>query len=436
MNLPPQNLDAEEAILGAMFINPKIKPAIEHLISESDFSREANQHIFTSLLNTESDIIAVKEDLIKRRVFEKAGGPDYIESLIETVATSAGYKFHCKQIKDASIRRQVIHLALKTAQDAHDPTKEVWDTLDEHKSSLRGCLVARTPDFIPNRILVDTIFKDIEQRKKNGNQFVGVRTGFKNLDSNLYGLEEKTTTYLIARPSIGKTALAINIADNVAMEYSGKVLFFSLESGDIPLTRRRLSAHSGVYLTRLRTGNIDESRWSDLIEAANVLSNNNLIILDNSKYKNVEALCSIAETLALEYPVSLVIIDHIQRMNTKKKLQNRHLELSYISERLTSLTKDLNIPSFILCQLSRQIEQRKDQRPKLSDMKESGDLEQNADCVLSMFREEKESEYAEIECLKGRDIGTFKTWLKFDRWIQKFYDCEDQDDPYARIIER
>ena len=272
------------------------------------------------------------------------------------------------------------------------------------------------------------LIEKIEERAKSGNRFVGVKTGFQNIDIYMNGLEPKTTNYLIARPSMGKTALALNISDFVALNYPGKVIFFSLESGDKALTRRRLSAHSGIFLSRLRTGDVREDQWPDLIESANALSENNLIIIDRPRYKTIENLIALSESLAMESPLSLIVIDHIQRMRARKRFNNRHLELSFISEEISSLAKDLDIPILILCQLSRKVEDRAkhNQQPRLSDMKESGDLEQNADSVWGLYRKDKEDEYAHIEGLKGRDTGTWKTWLRFDRYIQKFYDCEEQ----------
>ncbi len=428
---PPHNLEREEALLGSMFLNGKIKPYVKQRLSWADLYREANQYIFSALLSTESDLVSVVEWLKEKGLLEKVGGPDYVAHIVDETSTSLGYQFHCERIKDLSKRRQIIAQCADTANQVWDLTYEVDETLSAHKNGIRDIQADHRPDYTPNNVLIDTVFKDIEARKKSGNQFVGVKTGFDNIDKHLFGLEPKTTTYLIARPSMGKTALALNVADNVAMNNPGKVLFFSLESGETALTRRRLASRSGVYLTRIRTGGVDDSQWSHLIEAANTLADNSLIILNRPKFKTVENLCSMAETLAMENPISLIVVDHIQRMRSKQRFNNRHLELSYVSEELTSLVSELNAPGLILCQLSREVDKRRDKRPRLSDMKESGDLEQNADNVIGLYREDKKAELAEIDGLKGRDVGTWKKWLSFDRFIQKFSDCADQDSSIA-----
>jgi replicative DNA helicase len=182
-----------------------------------------------------------------------------------------------------------------------------------------------------------------------------------------------------------------------------------------------------VFLSRLRTGDIEDSQWSFLVEAANALSDNNLIIIDRPRYKKIENLVALTESLAMESPLSLIIIDHIQRMRTQKKFQSRHLELSYISEELSSLAKDCNVPLLILCQLNREVEKRNDKHPRLYDMKESGDLEANADVVIGLYRANKESELLAVEALKGRDTGTWKTCLTFDRKTQKITDCKNPE---------
>lgn len=436
LKAPPHNIDSEILVLGSMLMRPETSiPVVKNALLPSDFYRKAHQSICQACfdLRTDTDLQSVCVWLEKKELLKKSGGQDYVISLVEQVSVSVGLKWHIDLLKDLSRRRQLIGLCSESAAAAYLMSEQTEEVLSTHKSGIRTIEGQQNIIFSDNASLVNAVFKDAEDRAKSGNRFVGVKTGFDNLDINLQGLEPKTTNYLIARPSMGKTALALNIADSVALNNPGKVLFFSLESGDVALTRRRLSARSGVFLTRLRTGDIEDSQWPDLIEAANVLSEDNLLIIDKPKYKTVENLVTLTETLAMETEISLIVIDHIQRMRSKKKHNNRHLELSYVSEELSSLSSDLNTPALILCQLSREVEKRKDQHPRLSDMKESGDLEQNADSVIGLYRVDKTSEFARIEGLKGRDTGTWTTWLKFDRYIQKFYDCEEQyESPVTR----
>jgi replicative DNA helicase len=253
----------------------------------------------------------------------------------------------------------------------------------------------------------------------------------------MLGLEPSTVTGLIARPSMGKTALALNIAENVAAEDKEKrVLFFSLESNVMALMRRRVSAQSYVLLSRIRSGDINDMEWGKIINAMNHLGDN-LFIFDSPKFKRIEDLYAMAETMALESKLSLIVIDHIQKMTTSLKTYSRHNEISTISNKITSLAKDLKVPVLVLCQLNREAEKRvgKEKKPRLSDIRESGDIEQDFDNVIGLYRESKEAEYANVECLKGRDTGTWETVLKFNRFIQKFYDCDPRDAEYSSYQE-
>ena len=427
LKILPHNLEAEQALIGAMLLNPSIIPKVKSRLSPQDFYREANILIVDAIfhLDKKANPVTVKETLGDN--YERAGGFGYLAHIVQTVTTSASFEYHSDVIKMLSSRRALINICSHAIDSAYGPT-DINDYLSELKNQIRELQSTNGVDYRNNRDLVKSVFRDVEQRSQGRHHFVGIRTGFENIDSCCYGLEPKTTTYLIARPSMGKTALALNIADHVAFT-EGNVLFFSLESGDEALTRRRLASDSGVYLSRIRTGDIEDSQWPFLIQSANKLSENNLLIISHPKYKTVENLTSMAETMAMESPISLIVIDHIQRMRTRKKTQSRHLELSYISEELSSLAINLKVPIIILCQLRRSIGEDK---PRLDSMKESGDLEQNADMVWGLWRKTKEDKMTRLECLKGRDTGTWLTWLEFDRFIQRF---KDGDPNYEENME-
>jgi len=391
----------------------------------TDFYREANRHICQAAfeLKDNFNLVSCSEFLTKHNLLEASGGIEYLEHILEATITSAAVEFHAKTVKNYSLRRYIIKACSLAAESASELTVEPAEALSNLKIAIKDIESEQQADFEGNKALMNAVFKDTEERAKSGKKYIGVKTGFWNIDEHILGLEPKTTYYLIARPSMGKTALALNIAENVSQE--GKVLFFSLESNRLALMRRRWAAHSKVYLTRIRTGNIEDSQWPDLIESADVLSKSNLVIIDRPRYKTVENLTALSQSLAIDYSLSLIVIDHIQRMRTRKKVQNRHLELSYISEEISSLANELNVPILVLSQLSRDIEKQKNPRPRLTSIKESGDLEANADSVWGLYRKDKEAEIAELEGLKGRDTGIWKATLKFDRYIQKFYDSED-----------
>lgn len=417
----PCSPESEQALLGACFLRPDIISQVRALIKPDDFYRDRHRIIYEALcdLGKSTEPTSVAEWLKSKGLSEKSGGEAFIMDLSVCVSTSAGWAYHAGVIQEQATRREIIQ-ACAIAEDQARGLDEPGDILAELKDSIRSLNSEAGKPYAETGELVMAVWHDIERRQAAGERFVGMATGFRGIDQQIYGLEPKTTIYLIARPSIGKTALALNIADNI----KGRVAYFSLESNAEALTRRRLSAKSAVVLWRIRTAQMASDHLDDLREASTSLCDTGLIILDKPYYKTVENLTAQCESMAMDGPISLIVIDHIQRMRSRKRLQNRHLELSWISEELSTLAKTLNVPILILCQLSREIEKRqtKKQYPQLSDMKESGDLEANADQVWGLWREDKEAEYARLECLKGRDTGTWTAHFRFDRHVQRFTD--------------
>jgi replicative DNA helicase len=429
---PPFNREAEQALLGAAFVNPAIIPAMMDKLTPETFYSEVHQHIATALFNLKdkTDPVTVQQWLADKGLLEKCGGQKYLAELSDCVFTSAGWETHADIVKKLAVRYRLIELCKSTIEACHREARFDLEeeALTELKTGIRDIEVQRQTGYKTNFQLVNEVFNDVEKRSREGIKLIGPPTGLKNIDTKTHGLEPETTIYLAARPSIGKTALALNIADNLGLD-GHRVLFFALESSAVALTRRRMACYSTVFLWRLRTGEIQESQWSLLIETSNTLSADYPKIIDNPKYKTVENLTAFAESEAMNGPISLIVIDHIQlATSNNRRLDNRsrHQELSYVSQEYQSLAKRLHTTVLVTCQLSRQIEMRpKDrQQPQLSDMKESGDLEQNADQVWALWRKDKESEDVRLECLKGRESGTFVTWLKFDKWTQRFNDAD------------
>ena len=425
--VPPHNIEVEQAILGAMLINPNCIVKLKSFLDADDFYRESHVFIFKTILEVGNDVRLIAHRLNQDKKLEHVGGISYISELAESISTSASIEYHAEILKDLSRRRKIIYACVAAEEKSNDLSEELNDTLSTLKTDIRQIQADRRSDYRDNKELVQAVFRDIEQRANEDRHHVGILSGFKAIDSHLNGFEPKTLTYIIGRPSMGKTALGVNIADNMALVANqGLVLFFSLEMGDEQITRRRLSAKSEIHLSNIRAGYIQESQWSNLIEAANKVSENNILIIDRAKYKTFENLAAVIETLALEHRIACIFIDHLQLMNSRKNFNNRHLEISYISNNLKSVAKDLNVPLIVLCQLKRDVENRRNRRPQLSDMKESGDLEQDADIVIGIYREEKDSDVMEIAGLKGRDVGTWQDKLLFNRFIQKIYDSDNE----------
>lgn len=422
--VPPHNLDVEQVILGAMLINPDCIIQAKSFLDDDDFYRDSHVLIFKAILEVGNDVRLIAHRLEEKKQLEQAGGKEYIGKLVDSISTSKSFKYHAEILKDLSCRRKVIHTCMVAQDQSYDLSVEVNDTFSTIKTGIKEIQGEQKIEYRNNKELVGAVFKDIEQRVNDNKHHVGILSGFKAIDSHLNGFEPKTLTYIIGRPSMGKTALGLGIGGNMALANQGLVLFFSLEMGDEQITRRRLSAESEIHLSHIRAGYIQESQWPNLIEAVDKVSENNILVIDRAKYKTFENLIPIAETLAHEHKIACIFVDHIQLMNSRKNFNNRHLEISYISNGLKSLAKDLNIPLIVLCQLRRDVESRRNKRPQLSDMKESGDLEQDADIVIGIYREEKDSDIMEIAGIKGRDVGTWQDKLLFNRFIQKIDDQE------------
>lgn len=432
LKVPPHDLEAEVALIGALMIQPSLIPQLKTQIAPEDFYREPHRHIYAVICEicVNPDLVTILHRLREKGLIDRAGGEHYMKELVvECPTTSAGWRHHAEIIKDLSRRRRLIEISMN-AIDAIYGQVETENIQSEMRQGLLALQAdMKAPYRRPETVLSD-LYKDIERKSQSGEGWVGLRTGFSNIDQRVHGLEPGTSIYLAARPSVGKTALALSIADNVAQQKKGRVLFFSLESSDTALTRRRVASTSGIFHTRLRTGCIEDSQWPILLDTINTLSERELLILDDPRFKTLETLVGITEATAVEKPLTFLLVDHIQMMNSRdRKLlgRSRHHELSHISSELSSLAKRLSCPILVLCQLNREIERRSSrQYPQLSDLKESGDLEQNADEVWALWRKNREDESVRIECLKGRDTGTWVTWLKFDRRIQRFSESDEQ----------
>lgn len=428
LRVPPHDLDAERAVISACLINKEIIPQIKAIYKPSWMYREAHRHILEAqlTLNKNLDLVTLRDALQRRGQLESCGGDQYLMTLADLRSTSGDWRYWCDILDRHAKRRGIIRQCQETIDQCFQDLCDADEVIAGMKTGIRDIEADVRLDYVDSAELVRQVFADIERRAKSKEKYVGVRTGLDNLDERLCGLEPKTSTYLIARPSMGKTTLALNVADYVA-KHHGKVVFFSLESSGLALTRRRMAAKSAVFLSRIRVGDVDDSQWPDLIEAADMLSESNLMIVDRPPMKHIDKLTAFAESLAMRHEISLVVIDHIQLMTCSNTRQSRNDQLGDISAKLQDLAKELSVPVLVLCQLSRQTEMQKDTRPQIHFMRDSGTLEQNADVILGLWRENKRSEYARIECLKGRDVETFYTWLRFDGQLQRFADCTESE---------
>ncbi|MBN1103578.1 MAG: AAA family ATPase [Deltaproteobacteria bacterium] len=437
----PSHIEAEITLLSGLLNHPEIILKVNEQLRPGDFYRPGHQAIAQAIfdLGDQADLVTVLGRLNELGKLEKAGGETYLRELFLRHEIGAGWRHWVTEIRRASDLRRIIYLCKDTARAALDlqPVEEILSGL---KGGIRSLEESRPVDDPSNRELANAVFSRIEAGTNHA--LNGPRTGFENLDDHLHCLEKGSCIYVAARPGIGKTAFALNLLDNiVASHYPGRAVFFSLEMTGEAVTRRRLAARSEIFLSRLRTGRIEQAQWPDLLKAMNQLSDCPSLILDSPRFTDVDRLFSKAESLAMSGPLSVIIIDHVQRMTASKRSQSRHHELSYVAERLCSLAKTLSIPVVICSQLGRKMEERnkKRARPELGDLKESGSLEESADVVLGLHRQKVDSSLLEVEALKNRDGPSgWKAYLRFNLATQGMSDTDEveeetQPDPQQRM---
>jgi len=424
MKTLPNDIKVEKMLIGALLINLDLKGKVLNNITTEDFYSEDHKAILEAISCASPNIGSIVGQIKHTQNGKSDKLIDYVFSLIEESNTSAGIDNYVDIVKDLSTRRKIVIACMDAKNRINDMTNETGSIISDLKNCIQSSTEIKDGDYRTSLELVDVVYKDIEYRKGNNDHSIGMECGISAIDDNVGGFEGKTLTYLIARPSMGKTALSLNMAENMAMSEQGMVVYFSLEMGDVQIMRRRLSAISQVPLTRIRHGNIDDSQWPGIIEACNDLSNSKMIVVDKPKYKNIERLISLTHAISMEHKIACVYVDHVQLVSSSKTFQSTHAELTYISNELKALAKDLNIPVIALSQLNRKIEERRDKKPLLSDMRESGSLEQDADIVIGIYRETPESETMLLCGLKGRDIGIWKSTIGFDRFTQKTKLCQ------------
>lgn len=401
--VPPQNIEAEQAVLGAMLIEKEAIPKVMEILRDTDFYREAHRVIFTAMLelynkNEAVDMITVTEILKRDSKLEDVGGIAYVTSLANAVPTAANVVYHASIIEEKSILRQLVSVSTQIASMGYEAGDDVKNIIDSAESKiLEISNRKKTADFTPiNEIVLDS-FKSIEALMGNKNGITGLPTGFDDLDNLTSGLHGSDFIILAARPSMGKTAFALNVVQNVAIRAAKRmgggpktVAFFSLEMSKEQLVQRMLCAKANIDSQRLRIGELRDEDWAMLINTADTLSNANIYIDDTAGITAMD-MRSRARRLKIEHGLDLIVVDYLQLMQGSGKKNNsgdRQQEVSEISRSLKALARELNVPVVALSQLSRSVEARQVKRPMLSDLRESGSLEQDADIVAFLYRED------------------------------------------------
>ena len=393
--MPPASIEAEQAVLGAMLLKPDAVTTAAEELSADDFYRETHRLIFEAMMELKEraepvDLVTLTEQLKKADKLAKIGGIPALSLIANSVPTAANVHYHARIVHEKAQLRSLINAATEIASAAYESADEVEDIMDSaEKRILQVASGKRSKDFVPLQdILLDTL-EQIDLRYNNKGSITGLPTGFTELDHLTAGLQKSDLILVAARPSMGKTAFTLNIAAHVVLRAKEPVAFFSLEMSKEQLVQRLLCSEGRIDSQRLRVGELEEKEWGDLIDTANRLSAAPLYI-DDTPGITVMELRSKARRLKAEHGLSLIVIDYLQLMQGRgnKSGDNRQQEISEISRSLKALARELNVPVIALSQLSRSVESRQIKRPMLSDLRESGSLEQDADIVMFLYRED------------------------------------------------
>lgn len=439
LKVPPQNVEAEEAVLAGVLINNDAMNQILDILTPEDFYREAHVHIFEGMIrlynnNEPIDLITLSHALKEKDLLEKVGGMEYLASLVDVVSTSAGISHHAEIVRDQSVRRRLISQCSVISENCFQnwrPTDELLDVAEQSIFEIAEDKIRES--FTTLEDVVKDSFKKLEQVAEREGFITGVPTGFRDFDRLTAGLQPSDLIIIAGRPSTGKTALALNMGFNAAQETGKGVAVFSLEMAKMQLGMRLLGFHAGIDATKLRTGFLRDTDWMKLTESADHLSKLPIFI-DDTSYVSVLEMKAKCRRLKKKLDLTLVVVDYLQLIQGRRSAESRQMEISEISRSLKALAKDLQVPVIALSQLNRKVEDRPNKRPQLSDLRESGAIEQDADVIAFIYRDElyhptteENRNVAEIILAKQRNgpTGLFK--LTFQKELTRFRDYAQEE---------
>ena len=439
--VPPHDEDAEQAVLGSMLTDNDAVMAAVEVLKEDAFYREDNKIIYQAILNLYSksepiDIITLKDELESMGKFEQVGGFEYLASLPDKVPTTANVQKYIKIVEEKSVLRNLIKTANEIIELGYNPTEDVEDIMDGAEKKIFDIMQSKnTKSYTPIKDVLVESFTNLEKLYNQKQHVTGVPTQFYDLDDKTAGLHGSELILVAARPAMGKTAFALNIATNAALRANVPVAIFSLEMSKDQLVNRMLCSEAMVDSNKVRTGKLDEEDWTKLAEAIGPLSEAGVYI-DDTPGISVMEIRTKCRKLKMEKNIGLVVIDYLQLISgSNKRNGSREQEISEISRSLKVLAKELNVPVIALSQLSRAVEQRDDHRPMLSDLRESGAIEQDADIVMFLYRddyynkESAEKDIAEVIIAKqrGGSTGTVKLyWMgNYTKFVNIERRCDD-----------
>ena len=395
--VPPQSLEAERAVLGAILLEPNLLPRAVELLTPEEFYKEAHRKIFTAMIQLfergeAPDTIMVAETLRRDGVFEEVGGHTLLATLQEEGTVATQFASYTAIVREKALLREMIRVAREIVEEGYEETDDVQGLLDRAEQMLFRISQRRFQrTAFPVREILDAAIKHIEMLYHRKEDITGLATGFTDLDKMTSGLQRSDFAIIAGRPSTGKTAFALNIAAHAAVELHRPCLIFSLEMSKEQLVQRLICAEARVDSRNVRSGFMQQGEWSRIVNAAGRLHEAPLFIDDTANLSVLEARAK-ARRIQAEHRLELVVIDYLQLMQGRWRAENRQQEISEISRSLKALAKELNVPVVALSQLSRAVEARGEGLPRLSDLRESGALEQDADLIMFLARKESTPE--------------------------------------------
>ena len=439
---PPQNIEAEQCLLGCLMLDKNAIIRVSDFIDAEDFYKDLHKEIYAAMVGLFEkmepiDIISVSTKLREREKLEQIGGSAYLTSLINTVPTATHVANYAKIVREKKVLRDLIEASHEIGLDAFDESQDVDVLLDKPEKRVFSIgQKSLTQAFIPIKDILGETFERIDQLSKHQGDFRGIPTGFRQLDNLLAGLQRSDLVILAARPSMGKSSMALDIAKNIAVFQNLPVGIFSLEMSKDQIVDRMIASQANIDLWKLRTGKLQDGAgdndFSRIQSAMGTLSEAPIYI-DDMGTTNIMQMRAMARRLQADTGLGLIIVDYLQLMDTTNKYATPIQQVTENSRALKSLAKELNIPVLVLSQLSRKVEERTPHRPMLSDLRESGAIEQDADVVMFIYREDKynenslEKNIAEIMIAKHRNGPTGAIKLYFDEPRASFRNLEQGD---------
>lgn len=441
LRMPPHSEEAERSILGAVMIDKEAITKIADILQPGSFYKNAHNVIYEAVMDLYSendpiDVLSLSNKIEDKKQLSDIGGASYLAELVASVPSASNVSYYAKIVSTKAVLRKLISAAAEISELGYDEARDIDELLDEAEQKLFGISQkSLKKEFTSIKTILGDAFDRLDQLHKNKGQMRGVPTGFVDLDKILSGLQKSDLIILAARPSVGKTSFALDMARQAASDYKTPVGIFSLEMSSDQLVDRMIAAEGNIDLWKLRTGNVSEADFDRVSETMGVLSEAPVFIDDTSS-ANIMTMRTMARRLQAEHDLGLIIIDYLQLMEGRGQ-ENRVQEISEISRGLKTLAKELNIPIIALSQLSRAVESRPDQRPRLSDLRESGSIEQDADLVMFIHREhrvnptEDNEHAAEIIVAKHRNGPVGSVHLYWHGDSASYKNLEQVHDPEA-----